>query len=72
MGIIVSDSGNPSTAEETHYYNFTEENFKQFIESKACLTIKEYGVCILNWSFYCIVQKKDRYSVENRKAARES
>ena len=57
MGIIVPDSANSATAEETHYYNFTEENFKSMIKSAGCLSIMDYGVCLANWSFCCIAKK---------------
>ncbi|PKN00147.1 MAG: hypothetical protein CVU78_02535 [Elusimicrobia bacterium HGW-Elusimicrobia-2] len=63
MGIIVPDSRNPATAEETHYYNFTEDNFRGLLESSGCLMVEEYGVCLATWSFYCVARKRDEQNV---------
>lgn len=60
LGIVLPDEEFVDTMslDPTHKHIFTQKKIKLLLKKVGGFQIKEIGVCIPNWSFYCIAIKK--------------
>jgi len=59
LGVVLPDEGALRTLklDPTHKHTFTQESFKKLLKEVGGFEIEKIGVCLPNWSFYCIARK---------------